>query len=545
MSFESIKQKLKSRTTVILFIIIILSTALMIYMGAVNKPILNGDELGSYISANQSTGNRLTFWSRSWYDGRLYTDAYSVHPGERFGYGKVWANQADDVHPVLWHAALHTICSLFPGQYSKWYALSINIMCIPILIILVYEIVMLLSKKNEKLALTTAFLYSISTGTIAVVLFLRMYTVMQLWCVLSLYIHLRLIRAEKLDWKDYIWIGLSTFLGVMTHYYFLAYLFILAVCFCVFLLKYKRVKEVIWYCITMAITAGISIAVYPAMLKHIFGGYRGDETMNNLKGDLNGFIESLKTVSEAVLTDIFGNMIVGIVILAVIAIYAIIHCIFITKQNKQCNLSGEDENDHVENKLTRTRIVIMVITLIGYYLLIVKATPIRDFRYFAPIYPLIIMTVILGMYQPLQRYIKKQWIIYALIVLIGIIPTEVYKITQTPMEASQADIISEEYKDCDAILALHDPGDGVTNYIALSNYYQMSKYRMFYIIYETELDPLDDETLKNEERLIVTIYKELDHDVIMNYLKDYTGLSKETYLYMGDEGDTETYLLER
>ena len=304
-----------------------LSTALMIYMGAVNKPILNGDELGSYISANQSTGNRLKFWSRSWYDGRLYTDAYSVHPSERFGYGKVWANQADDVHPPLWYVALHTICSFFPEQFSKWYALTINILCIPILIILVYKIVLLLSKKNEKLALITSFLYGISTGTIAILLFLRMYTVMQLLCTLVFYLHLKLIQTEKMKWKDYFLIGIATFLGVMTHYYFLAFLFILAVCFCVFLLKNKRVKEVIWYCITMAITAAISIVVYPAMLKHIFGGYRGDETMNNLKGNLVGFIESLKTVSEAVLTDIFGNTTVGIVILVIISAYAIISCI--------------------------------------------------------------------------------------------------------------------------------------------------------------------------------------------------------------------------
>ena len=113
----------KSRNMLLLFIIIAISVGLMIYVGAVNKPILNGDELGSFISANQSTGNRLKFWSRSWYDGRLFTDAYSVHPGERFGYGKVWANQAGDVHPPLWYAALHTVCSFFPGEFSKWFSL--------------------------------------------------------------------------------------------------------------------------------------------------------------------------------------------------------------------------------------------------------------------------------------------------------------------------------------------------------------------------------------------------------------------------------------
>ena len=40
----------KSRNMLILCIIIIFSVGLLIYVGTVNKPILNGDELGSFIS---------------------------------------------------------------------------------------------------------------------------------------------------------------------------------------------------------------------------------------------------------------------------------------------------------------------------------------------------------------------------------------------------------------------------------------------------------------------------------------------------------------
>lgn len=155
------------------------------------------------------------------------------------------------------------------------------------------------------------------------------------------------------------------------------------------------------------------------------------------------------------------------------------------------------------------------------------------------------MITVLGSNYILQKVIPSRNIVYVVLLLIGMMPTVLYIICDTPIEPTEAAVISDEYKDCDAILALHDPGDGITNYITLSNYYQMSKYSKFYIIYETELDPLEDETLKNEEKLIVTIYNAVDKDTIMNYLKDYTGLSREKYLYCGDEGDTETYLLER
>lgn len=155
------------------------------------------------------------------------------------------------------------------------------------------------------------------------------------------------------------------------------------------------------------------------------------------------------------------------------------------------------------------------------------------------------MVVLLGLYQIAERWIPNKKIIYVLVFLLAITPTTIYMINETPVEETEGDKISEDYKDCDAILALHDPADGVTNYIALSNYYQLKNYSKFYIIYETELDPIYDETIRNEKRLIITIYNELNKDTIFKYLKDYTGLTKATYLYSGDEGNTETYLLEK
>ena len=162
-----------------------------------------------------------------------------------------------------------------------------NILCIPFSILLFYQTTLLLNQKHQKYALFASFVYGVSIGTIKVVLFLRMYTVMQLWCLLALYLHLRMIREEKLRLRDYVLLGVSALLGAMTHYYFLAFLFILALCFGIYLLKNRRFRETIGYCITMAGAAITAVAIYPAMLKHIFSGYRGDETINNLKGGLS------------------------------------------------------------------------------------------------------------------------------------------------------------------------------------------------------------------------------------------------------------------
>ena len=536
----------KSRNMLILCIIIIFSVGLLIYVGTVNKPILNGDELGSFISANQETGNRLEFWSRSWYDSRLFTDAYSVMPEERFEYAKVWTNQADDVHPPLWYAALHTVSSFFPGEFSKWFSLAVNILCIPFSVILFYKTILLLNQKHEKYALFAAFVYGVSVGTMKVVRFLRMYTLMQLWCMLALYLHLRAVREEKLKWQDYVLLGAATLLGTMTHYYFLAFLFILALCFGIYLLKNKRFRETILYCVTMAITAAISIAIYPAMLKHIFGGYRGDETINNLKGGLAGFTGAFQTISKEVLADIFGNAAVGTVVVLAVVVFVLItnmmQCVKWFQQKKNTSLKEADV-PQAEEKNAHTRLRIAVVVLVIYYLLIVKATPIQDFRYFAPVYPLIIMVVLLELYHMARKFIPNKTVTYVVLMIIALVPTTVYLIKDTPVQASEAELISDQYAKNDLVLILHDPADGVTNYIALSNYYQIQKYNKFYIIYETELEPITDVTLLTEKQLVVTLYNVVDEDAMLAFMEKSTGLKQATYLYSGEEGDTDTYLL--
>lgn len=48
--------------------------------------------------------------------------------GNRFDFASVWWNQTQDVHPPFYYALLHTVCSLLPGTFSKWYAGMINMM---------------------------------------------------------------------------------------------------------------------------------------------------------------------------------------------------------------------------------------------------------------------------------------------------------------------------------------------------------------------------------------------------------------------------------
>lgn len=67
-----------------------------------------------------------THYISEWFNGSVYHDYITVQKGQQFSYDSVWYNQANDVHPPLYYAIIHTICSFSPDIYSPWFALSVN-----------------------------------------------------------------------------------------------------------------------------------------------------------------------------------------------------------------------------------------------------------------------------------------------------------------------------------------------------------------------------------------------------------------------------------
>ena len=62
-----------------------------------------------------------------WVDGRELMEYMTVQPGQGFSYGSVWYNQAQDVHPPLFYALLHTVCSFTPDTYGTWQGMILNL----------------------------------------------------------------------------------------------------------------------------------------------------------------------------------------------------------------------------------------------------------------------------------------------------------------------------------------------------------------------------------------------------------------------------------
>ena len=133
------------------------------------------DEVFSYNLSNQYGFPLLhQDYFHHWHDGEYYRDALTVQPEERFDYRRVCYNLSLDVHPPLYYFSLHTICSLFPNQFSWWFAFSINIVFYIGSIILIFMIGNALGMAKSRSLLAAVF-WGLSSAGINEVCFLRMY----------------------------------------------------------------------------------------------------------------------------------------------------------------------------------------------------------------------------------------------------------------------------------------------------------------------------------------------------------------------------------
>lgn len=145
---------------VMMFIFLVLMIVMLSFK--VNYEI---DETCSYTFANNVESGVIDFEDGIKYDSpsTVFLNSMAVDPSKRFHYSSVWTNQANDVHPPLYHAFLHTICSLFPGTMSRWYAGSINIICSLAVLFLVYKLIGLLTSSRRSTNLLS-FVYVFLSG---------------------------------------------------------------------------------------------------------------------------------------------------------------------------------------------------------------------------------------------------------------------------------------------------------------------------------------------------------------------------------------------
>ena len=147
----------------LLAVIIILQILNVTYYFAFKKEGFHSDEMWSYGFANSFFEPYM--YSNVdgspamgvWRDGTDFEEYISIQPGERFRFDSVWYNEVPDMHPPLYPAILHLICSFFPNVFSKYFAYLINIIAMAVGQVYLYRTASRLCKSDFLGVITCVF----------------------------------------------------------------------------------------------------------------------------------------------------------------------------------------------------------------------------------------------------------------------------------------------------------------------------------------------------------------------------------------------------
>lgn len=252
-------KSINKKTIILLTIIFLLQLARIIYVFQVEKTGSHSDESWSFGLANSYYKPHIFMdedWNETyrdeWISGQTLKDYICVNEDQRFSYGSVIHNLKNDAHPPLYFLILHTISSFFPGQYSRWYSFVINLAVFIPLMLLLFALARKLFKSDIP-ALAVVFYYGFSFAGVNTFVFLRSYAMLTMFAVLFVLLHLKLTETETGKKQAAILAGIAvvSFLGILTHYFFLPLAFAFAALFCIGWLIKKNWKKLFPYAAVM------------------------------------------------------------------------------------------------------------------------------------------------------------------------------------------------------------------------------------------------------------------------------------------------------
>lgn len=292
------------RTYIALALIIVLQLGRLVYSFVYLKEDYHSDEIWSYGLSNsyyepfiyQNAEHTDFINYKTWFSSQVMRDYLTVDKEHRFSYGSVYYNQVHDYHPPFYYFILHTICSFFPGKFSVWYSLSINIFSFICTIYFLYKLVFEVSH-SEKLSLLSCIFYGFSIGAFNTFVFIRIYALATMISTMYLYFHAKLFYTEK--FKKYLSIlFVVTLIGSLTHHFFIPFAGCVAACFCVYYLIKKKYKKLLIYSVNMLSSVVASVLIFPATIDHLFSG--------RIEEGKYPFMWQIKLATSCMTSELFG-----------------------------------------------------------------------------------------------------------------------------------------------------------------------------------------------------------------------------------------------
>lgn len=506
-----------------------------------NKENYHVDETYSYGLANHP--GKITINIEN---GERYADPeepfleyLTVSKDHRFDYQNVWENQSKDVHPPLYYALLHSICSLFPGSFSRWYAGSINILFSLLTLIILRKLALELTNNNEKIRDIVSILFIFSSGILSAVSFFRMYILAMFLVTLLIELLIKEIGRWQFNLDFYIKLGLIAILGALTHYYCIVFTFFICIVFCIILLLNKKVFPIVGFMITGILSGASAYRIFPYMLYHMFGGYRGVEAANNLQQSADDFWNRVKSFFNFINAEIFGNILEYIVIAL---LFMLVLYYFFEKKHHFYNIKNIifntlNSNERVA-KIMLMKYCLVFISMSMYFLIVSKIAAFVTDRYMFPIYAGAMGGIFCFVCVCLQKLIKNQKVLIIVTALfISVIVINEWKDINWPyLNRYSADLIesSKKKENVDCLYVYN------TDWKTQPSFLEVRNYNSITFVQDSNLEMLPSLEFINDKELVVLVPTDSENilETIMGTYSQFTHYSE-----IGTYGFATTYYL--
>lgn len=482
------------------------------------------DEVFSYGSSNHEGYPLMQIEDgTSYHQGATpFEDYVYVKAEGRFRYGNVWRNQSIDTHPPLYYVCLHTVCSLFPNSFSLWYAGIVNLIfstgTIWVLFFLVREL-----GYSSNISLAMCLIYTFTAGIYQDNTLLRMYVMAMFFCTLLSFLHIKYFNCGLKNSVS-IWIACAAVLFVLTHYYAIIFIVCQAFVTGIVILRQKKYTELVRYVLSLCGAAILSVALFPAMIEHIFKRYRGLEAFANISKS-DDVISRLRFFAGEINRDVWGGG--GVAVVCSLLFLVVMICVKRDEQRRQLLL----------------RLLLMLIPAVVYFLIVSKIVPYESNRYMTPIHGILLVSgylFILLASADIKPY-KLRKLIYSAIVFLMLY----YGIRTCPWQFSFQGASSEKAleiaREACNIPCMYIYKEG-TEWAVQRSYFEIKEYRNLVFYEEQNVDYRESIFSEDTGEMMVYIEKECDVDKALSSLKKQFPKLKSTEA-ISEEGYTFVYHL--
>lgn len=508
------KSKKNKAAKIVFCMILALQLICMFYYGNAKQGYFV-DELWSYGLANSYYHPHVYAnggFARGWEMGSYFRDYLEVLPNQRFKYGSVLYNQANDYHPPLFYMMLHTVSSLFPNTFSKWYGIVPNIVYFAISMILLFTLAKRLLR-NEWAALIPVVWYGFSAGAISNVVFIRMYVLLTVWVIALMDLHTKWFIDNKMSKKDFGLLIVVAYLGFMTHYYFFLIAFFTSAFYFFYLLFNKRITDLLKYCVSMIASLLLVELTFPIAFYKLFSDQRGSEAVQNFF-NFSDVFNHAKTFWKITGEGLFADSI-NILTLIFLAGGGVIFADWIRRKLHERAKKLDSKTVDITYEEAKRRwfsIFCMLFMTACYFVLISKIAPYLTDRYVFGIYPVIVMIVVFMLYEMLHYWCSEKISFSIMLILASVT-------TLLGVSGKNVQYLYPEYKDNVSIIQKYE-GDTcvyVTTdwYMMVQNALELEHMGIVFVESPDNIESLSSKINTNRNHMIVYVCDTYDQEDIL------------------------------